>query len=158
MMFIYKPVNDPVNNPLQVNKMSGGKYAYLVARAKTLIELQVLLHELLPAPLNEHCRVLAIRDETLILATSSPVWAARLRFHAPLLVKQLSDAQTVNLRTVRVRVRPPENASPASPVHRRAALRPGKTGAAALQQVAQSISDPGLKTALLRLANRQNSR
>jgi len=146
-----------MNSPLQINKLSGGKYARLVARAKTLMELQVLLHELLPAPLNEHCRVLAIRDETLILATSSPVWAARLRFHAPLLVKQLSNTQTVNLRTVRVRVRPPEKASP-PPAPRRAALRPGKTAAAALQRAALSISDSGLKTALLRLANRQNSR
>ena len=145
-----------MNNPLQINKLLGGKYAYLVTRAKTLMELEALLHELLPEPLKEHCRVLAIRDETLVLATSSPVWAARLRFHAPLLVKQLSDHQTVKLHTVRVRVRPPEKASP--PPRRQAALHPGKAGAAALQQAAQTISDPGLKTALLRLANRQNSR
>jgi hypothetical protein len=146
-----------MNNPLQINKVSGGKYAYLVGRARTLMELGVLLRELLPAPLNEHCRVLAIKDETLILASHSPVWAARLRFHAPLLVKQLSNHQTVKLRTVLVRVRPPEKTSPTTP-RRQAALRPGKTGAAALQQAAQSISDPGLKTALLRLANRHNSR
>ena len=145
-----------MNNPLKINKLLGGKYASLVARAKVLMELEVLLHKLLPAPLKEHCRVLAIRDETLVLATNSPVWAARLRFHAPLLVKQLSDHQTVKLRTVRVRVRPPEPHSP--PPRRQAALRPGKAGATALQQVAQTISDPGLKTALLRLANRQDSR
>jgi hypothetical protein len=146
-----------MNNPLQINKVSGGKYAYLVGRARTLMELGVLLQELLPAPLNEHCRVLAIKDETLILASHSPVWAARLRFHAPLLVKQLSNQQTVKLRTVLVRVRPPEKTPPTTP-RRQTALRPGKTGAAALQQAAQSISDPGLKTALLRLANRHNSR
>jgi hypothetical protein len=146
-----------MNNPLQINKLLGGKYTHLITRAKILMELEVLLHELLPAPLKEHCRVLAIRDKTLVLATSSPVWAARLRFHAPLLVKQLSDYQTVTLRTVRVRVRPPEKRSP-PPRRQAAALRPGKAGAAALQQVAQTISDPALKTALLRLANRQDSR
>jgi len=146
-----------MNNPLQINKLLGGKYAYLVTRAKTLMELEALLHELLPAPLKEHCRVLAIRDETLVLATSSPVWAARLRFHSPLLIKQLSGHQTMALRTVRVRVRPPETASPPPP-RRRSAIRPGKCGAAALKQAAQTVSDPGLKTALLRLANRQDSR
>lgn len=145
-----------MNNPLRINKLLGGKYSYLINRAKTLQELEALLRELLPAPLNEHCRVLAIRDETLVLATSSPVWAARLRFHAPLLVKQLSAHQTVTLRTVCVRVRPPEKASP--PPRRRTALRPGKAGAVALQQAAQTISDPGLKTALLRLASRHNTR
>jgi hypothetical protein len=158
MMFIYKPVINPMNNPLQINKLSGGKYARLVARARSLLELQALVHRLLPEPLNTHCRVLVVRDETLILATSSPVWAARLRFHAPLLVKQLSDHKTVKLRTVRVRVRPPEKTAAASPVRRQTALRPGKSGAAALQQAAQTVSDPGLKTALLRLANRQNFR
>lgn len=146
-----------MNNPLQINKVSGGKYAYLVGRARTLMELGVLLHELLPAPLNEHCQVLAIKDETLILASHSPVWAARLRFHAPVLLKQLSNQQTVKLSTVRVRVKPPEKTSPTAP-RRQAGLFPGKTGAAALRQAAQSISDPGLKTALLRLANRHNSR
>ena len=145
-----------MNNPLQIKQLLGGKYAYLLTRARILMEMEVLLHELLPAPLKEHCRVLAIRDETLVLATSSPVWAARLRFHAPLLVKQLSDHQTMKLRTVLVRVRPPEKSAP--PRRRQAALRPGKAGAAALQQAAQTISDPVLKTALLRLANRQNSR
>jgi hypothetical protein len=145
-----------MNNPLQINKLLGSKYAHLVSRARILMELEALLQELLPAPLKEHCRVLAIRDETLILATSSPVWAARLRFHAPLLVKQLSNHQTVKLRTVRVRVRPPEKAS--APPRRKAALRPGKAAATALQQAAKTISDPGLKTALLRLANRQNPR
>ena len=144
-----------MNSPLKINKLLGDKYAYLVTRAKVLMELEALLHELLPEPLKEHCRVLAIRDETLILATSSPVWAARLRFHAPLLVKQLSAHQTVKLRTVRVRVRPPEKNIP--PPRRQAALRPGKAGAATLQQAAQTISDPGLKSALLRLANRHNS-
>ena len=122
------------------------------------MKLQVLVQNLLPEPLNTHCRVLAVRDETLILATNSPVWAARLRFHAPLLVKQLSDRGTVKLRTVRVRVRPPEKALAPPPVRRQAALRPGKSGVAALQQAAQTISDPGLKTALLRLANRENFR
>ncbi|MDB4409401.1 DUF721 domain-containing protein [Gammaproteobacteria bacterium] len=147
-----------MNNPLQINKLSGGKYASLVARARALMVLQALVKRLLPEPLNEHCRVLAVRDETLILATSSPVWAARLRFHAPGLVKQLSDHKTVKLRTVRVRVRPPEKAAASSPARRQPPLRPGKSGAAALQQAAQTVSDPGLKTALLRLANRQNFR
>ena len=147
-----------MNNPLQISKVSGGKYARLVARARALMALQERVHNLLPEPLNTHCRVLAVRNETLILATNSPVWAARLRFHAPLLVKQLSDRGTVKLRTVRVRVRPPEKALAPPPVRRQAALRPGKSGVAALQQAAQTISDPGLKTALLRLANRENFR
>jgi hypothetical protein len=146
-----------MNNPLQIRKLLGGsQYSRLVSQARTLMALEVLLQELLPDPLRTHCQLLAIRDETLVLAADSPVWAARLRFHGPQLVKQLSRNQTVKLRTIRIRVRPPERNVPEK--------RPGsmrqlsKNSTAALQQVAQNVSDPGLKTALLRLANRQVSR
>ena len=146
-----------MSNPLQIRKLLGGsQYSRLVSQARTLMSLEALLQELLPEPLNVHCRLLAIREETLMLAADSPVWAARLRFHAPQLVKQLCHTQTVKLRTVQVRVRPPERNVPTE--HRKTTMQCSKESKAALQQVAQSISDPGLKTALLRLANRQFSR
>ena len=142
-----------MSNPLQIRKLLGGsQYSRLVSQARTLMTLEALLQELLPEPLNVHCRLLAIREETLMLAADSPVWAARLRFHAPQLVKQLCHTQTVKLRTVQVRVRPPERNVPTE--HRKTTMQCSKESKAALQQVAQSISDPGLKTALLRLANR----
>lgn len=142
-----------MSSPLQIRKLLGGsQYSRLVSQARTLMSLEALLQELLPEPLNVHCRLLAIREETLMLAADSPVWAARLRFHAPQLVKQLCHTQTVKLRTVQVRVRPPERNVPTE--HRKTTMQCSKESKAALQQVAQSISDPGLKTALLRLANR----
>ena len=146
-----------MNNPLQIRKLLvGSQYSRLISRARTLMVMDALLQEQLPASLKAHCRLLAIRDETLVLAADSPVWAARLRFHAPQLVKQLSLSQTVKLRTVRIRVRPPERGVPAQ--CRRTMPRRSKSSTAALQQLAQNVSDPGLKTAILRLANRQFSR
>lgn len=146
-----------MNNPLQIRKLLGGsQYSRLISQARTLMALEVLLQELLPDPLRTHCHLLAIRDETLVLAADSPVWAARLRFHAPQLVKQLSRNQTVKLRTIRIRVRPPERNVPEKCPGPMRQL--SKNSTAALQQVAQNVSDPGLKTALLRLANRQVSR
>jgi hypothetical protein len=146
-----------MNNPLQIRKLLGGsQYSRLVTQARTLMALQELLHELLPEPLKTHCRLLAIRQETLVLAADSPVWAARLRFHAPQLVKQLSRSQTVKLLTIQIRVRPVESIVPAG--RHKTAIQCSKDSAAALQQVAQTVSDSGLKTALLRLASRQDSR
>jgi len=146
-----------MNNPLQIRKLLvGSQYSRLIFRARTLMVMEALLQVQLPTPLKEHCRLLAIRDETLVLAADSPVWAARLRFHAPQLVKQLNLSQTVKLRTVRIRVRPPERVAPAQcckPMPQRS-----KSSTAALQQLAQIVSDPGLKTAILRLANRQFTR
>ena len=101
-----------MNKPLQINKLLGGSpHARLLSRARALLQLESRLHALLPAPLTEHCRILSIRDTTLVLAADSPVWAARLRFHTPLLLKQLARIQAVRLRRVRIRVRPPEAAT-----------------------------------------------
>ena len=146
-----------MNNPLQINNLLGrSQYSCLVSQTRILVALETLLQELLPEPLKAHCHLLAIREEILVLAADSPVWAARLRFHTPQLVKQLNRSQTVKLRTIRIRVRPPEKQVPAE--HRKATIPRSKNSTAALQQVAQTVSDPGLKSALLRLANRQFSR
>jgi hypothetical protein len=143
-----------MNNPLQIGKLLGAsQYSRLVNQARVLKTLEEFLLELLPADLNTHCRLLAIREDTLVLAADSPVWASRLRFHSPQLLKQLNHTQSVKLRTVQIRVRPPE---PFIPDERHKTSRQrSKNSTAALQQVAQAISDPGLKSALLRLANRQ---
>ena len=146
-----------MNNPLQVKKLLGGsQYSRLVSQARVLLGLDGLIQELLPDALKTHCRVLSVRDQTLVLAADSPVWAARLKFHSSQLVKQLNRQQTVKLRTVRIRVRPPEKR--VATERRNAPLKLGISSATALRQAADSVSDPDLKSALLRLANRQFSR
>jgi hypothetical protein len=146
-----------MNNPLQVKKLLGGsQYSRLVSQARALLGLDGLVQELLPDALKTHCRVLSVRDETLVLAADSPVWAARLKFHSSQLVKQLNRQQTVKLRTVRIRVRPPEKQLVTE--RRNTPLKLGINSATALRQAADSVSDPDLKSALLRLANRQFSR
>lgn len=143
-----------MNSPLQINKLLlGSQYSRLVSQARALMALETLLQALLPEPLKAHCRLLAIREDTLVLAADSPVWAARLRFHAPQLVKQFNRNQTVKLHTFQIRVRPPERIVPTQ--RRQSMSRRSKNSTTALKQVAQTVSDPGLKTALLRLANRQ---
>jgi hypothetical protein len=143
-----------MNQPLKINKLLGtGVLASLLARSRELRGIDILLADLLPAPLNAHCRVLSIRNSVLVLAADSPVWAARLRFHAPQLGKQLAEQLDANRHTIHVRVRPPETALPPEP--HKPVIPPGRQGIAALQQAAQGISDPELKTALLRLANRE---
>lgn len=143
--------------PSRISKLTGGsRYTQLLSRARELIALDKLLHELVPPPLNEHCRILTVSGTTLILAADSPVWAARLRFHTSHLIKQLARYKPVKIRAVHVRVKPA--ARPPSPDKRKTAPRPTSRGAAALKQAAQSISDPALKSGLLRLASRHTTR
>ena len=142
-----------MNQPLKINKLLGaGVLAGLLARSRELRKMDVLLAELLPAPLNAHCRILSIKNTILVLAADSPVWAARLRFQAPQLVQQLTQHLSGKRRTIQVRVRPPETVLVPPP--QKPGIRPGTQGIAALQQAARTVSDPELKTALLRLANR----
>ncbi len=143
--------------PLKINNIKGGnKYSCLLSKARSLMDLDIIVHELLPAPLNDHCRVLTIRDKNLVLAADSPVWAARLRFHTHQLLQQLSRHRAVKLSTVRIRVRPPDRQ--AVPDRRQPPRRMVASSSTALKQTAQGISDPELKTALLRLASRHHTR
>jgi hypothetical protein len=144
------------NKPLRINNLLGkSEVARLLARARALNKLDAELHDLIPPPLNDHCRILSIRDDTLVLAADSPVWAARLRFQATQLVKQLSNSRTVNLRTVRVRVRPPESRHAARPSRKQIPVT--RKNSHTLREAAREVTDPGLRAALLRLASRRNS-
>jgi hypothetical protein len=146
-----------MKQPLKINKLLGkGRLSSLLSRSRDLMETGTLLAELLPAPLNAHCRLLSIRNTVLVLAADSPVWAARLRFHAPQLEKMLTQRLAANRYTINVCVRPPETALERQP--HKPVKRPGRQGITALQQAAQIVSDPELKTALLKLANRGSGR
>ena len=144
-----------MNKPVKVNNLlRSGPISSLLARARKLQDLDAQVRALLPDALQPHCHVLSLHDRVLVLAADSPVWAARLRFHAPKLVKQLSRQQMVAVRTIRVRVRPPEktitSAGKPAPDQKQGHLR-----AAALKQAAQTVSDARLKSALLRLSSRR---
>lgn len=141
------------NKPLRINKLLGNsEISRLLSRARALRKLDAIVYNLIPSPLNDHCCILSLRADILTLAADSPVWAARLRFHTTQLVKQLSSDQTVNLRTVRVRVRPPER----PPVGRSASSKPliSRKNSHTLKQGARKVTDPELKAALVRLARR----
>jgi len=102
-----------MNKPLKINKIiNSGSQAGLVAQVRVLIDLEAQLQQLLPTPLRDHCRLLAVNGQTLVLAADSPAWAARLRFHTHQLIKQLAVPRAVVLRSIRIRVRPDDETSP----------------------------------------------
>ncbi len=104
---------------------------------------------LLPDGLAAHCKVMNLRRETLVISATSPAWAARLRFAAPELVKQLRCQFSMNVHTIEVRVLP--EAFEIQSVIRE---KPEMSAASAnlLAQTAQGVDHPGLREALYRLA------
>lgn len=139
---------------LPVSRLLGrSSYSQLLTRARAFRELETLVGELLPSPLKAHCSFLSCHDRTLFMAADSPVWAARLRFFGPQLVKHLSKHQTVNLHTVRVRVRAPvkSRAAARKPSGHRLSSNTRKL----INQAADTVSDPVLKSALQRIGQKK---
>ena len=104
----------------------------------------------LPAPLNQHCQVANLRDNTLILHADSSAWALKLRYSSRTLLQQLCRHGIKGVNIVEVKVKP----------HNAAITRPGKTKPAymskktahLLDNIAVDITDNHLKVALQRLA------
>jgi hypothetical protein len=121
----------------------------LLERVQKLQRLEQAVLQLLPENLAAHCKVMNLKKEILVLGTTSSAWAARLRFAAPEILKQLQCQFSLKLRSVQVRIQPEtvENQS-VNPVKPRLSLASGTL----LAQTAQSVDHPGLQEALYRLA------
>jgi Uncharacterized protein conserved in bacteria len=105
----------------------------------------------LPTPLRDHCRVVGVKDDQLVLLADASVWSYRLRFHIPDLQVYLTQHLGLKVRTVCIRVSPPESRPPPPP-RRRPIL--SQRAAKLLAQTAATIRHPALRAALLRLSQR----
>ena len=128
---------------------TAGGCAALLQQSQRLLQLTHTVQEHLPEPLNRHCAVANIQDDILVLITDSPAWSSRLRFHAPALLRELERRHAVQLKSVRIKINPPEQ-----PRQVAVKERPQMSAATAglLRQVAGTVADPGLCEALQRLA------
>jgi len=109
------------------------------------------LKQLLPETLQPHCIHARIKGDRLILHTDSPVWATRLRFHAPQILTS-SRKFAPKLNELDVRIFLPEIIRPS---RKPLGSLPLKT-AALVSQLADSIDDDAIRAALKRLSNTSN--
>lgn len=138
---IKKPrsLSNVVNNSEQL-----GHLARMLRQQRTLLEQ---IRQLLPAPLAQHCIHARISGVRLVLHTDSPVWSTRLRFHAPQII-QAAQQQAPNLSKLDIRICLPEVIRPG---RKPLGSLPDKT-AALVSQLAESIDDQAIRTALKRLS------
>lgn len=121
----------------------------VIERARRLTRLERAVLQSLPAELAAHCKVANLKNETLVLATSSPVWAGRLRFVAPDLIKQLKCQFSLEIRSVELKIQP--ESVDIQPV-KKPPLQMSLRSATLLAQTAEAVGHPPLQEALLRLA------
>lgn len=134
--------------PRALEALSGTGLASVVERARWLGELDPVLRQSLPATLADQCRLANVDDKNLVFLVSGPVWKAKLRLHADALLDAAA-AAGLKARTLVVKVAPPEPVVPAGTGHGKPLSEAVRDS---LRATAQSVSDPGLRAQLLRLA------
>ena len=135
--------------PVPCSRLLAAAARPLIERARHLQQLEQAVKELLPENLSVHCTVQNLKSEILVLATSSPAWAARLRFVTPDLIKQLGGRLSLPLRTVQIKISPEKVKNQIVKSHRpKLSLASGTL----LAQTAHSVNHPALQNALYRLA------
>ena len=123
----------------------------LLQQAETLSRLQALVHGHLAPALREQLQLGSYRDGTLTLVLLDAAWATRLRYQEPRLLGQLRQHQEfAGLQRIRLKIRPPETATPRTGEERRYL---SGTASENIRQGAQEITDPQLREALQRLAD-----
>lgn len=122
----------------------------MLSHVRLLRRLTAVLRDNLPAPLAEHCVAANIDGTTLVVAASSSVWAAKLRYHLPTLLTQLQLCDVLpTIDNIRIRIQPLQLERDISPV-----IRPPLSAntVALITQVADHTIDSALREALHRLA------
>lgn len=139
----------PRKNATECSRILEDAALPLVERARKLLRLEQTVLRILPPDLSPHCKVINFRNKTLVLAAPSSAWAARLRFAAPELARQLQASFSLDVDNLQIRIRPeiPEN----PPAHRAPPKLSMESGTL-LAQTAQNIEHRGLQEALFRLA------
>ena len=137
--------------PIQAWLTDTNRLQNLLSKAHYLNELSLIVRDYLAENLAAHCQVANYEAGRLKLLVDSSVWASQLRFCLPTLCKTLqAQPPFTQLQKIEYSVQTlyQPQALPKLP---KAQL--SSSSAELVASMAQSISDPKLQQALLRLAN-----
>lgn len=79
----------------------------LLQHSQTLEQLDKWLQASLPIPLQQHCYIANLRNNTLVVHTDSSLWATRLRYLIPeLLYRWQQEKSMPTIDKIEIRIRP----------------------------------------------------
>jgi hypothetical protein len=122
----------------------------LLKQAQFLNELTQSLRSIFPTQVADHCWAGGIRDRTLVLITNSANWVVPIRYQQYEILKLVNSEFQQNLNRLKIKV---VNIS-YSLKNPTSALKISEQSAKQIASTASSIHDPGLRSALFRLARR----
>ena len=120
--------------------------------AKRLKQLTSKVRSLLDTNCSAHCIVANLRDQTLVLQTTSPAWLAKLRFQIPTLIDAFKNTSTP-VTNIQIKV-VPETQTETTHENNFKPQYLSPSTAELLEGVANDISNSELKSSLLRLSKR----
>lgn len=122
----------------------------LVARTRSLEQLNLQLRNALPPECDGHYNVAAIHDRTVVIVTDSPVWTTRLRQLGPLILETLAGKTRQQLQHVRIISRHGPVVSDYKPPVVKREL--SQQSSEQIAQTASYINDEHLRDALLKIS------
>jgi hypothetical protein len=138
-----------------VKARAGGGDAAVFPELLLLRRLDAVIQAAMPDELRTHWRIGRLTAGTLTLFADSPVWAARLRYLAPVLIERLAGRPgRPAIQAIRVRVLMPGALYivTGAPSVKRAGTAISRSVSDYLRQAADSCGDARLKTVLLNLS------
>lgn len=122
----------------------------LLSHVRLLRRLTAALRDGLPDAVAAECQAANLDGTSLVIAASSPAWAAKLRYHLPTVLARLQARNDLPpVTSLRIRTQAPRLER--DPVPARRANLSAET-AALIGHVADNTTDPALRAALQRLA------
>lgn len=143
----------PAKQPLLLGSYLADKESHLAMlcqHVEFLADLEKKLLGHLPESLRSHCKIANFSNKTLVLHTDSAVWATRLRYCTPDILRFMqTDCKLVTLKTIRIKVKPAVH-QPLQKVREKTLLSPSTSDF--IRQVANSLADKDLRKSLHNIA------
>lgn len=143
--FSIKPMSDLLGQQQKFNR--------LLPQTKLLSKIQAQLSTLLSGEIAKHCRAESLHNGCLILSVPSSAWATPLRYQtSDILALLRQQSEFASIASIKVQIKLPERQESTQKQTKPALAPLSKSAAMTIQTTAESISDPKLRAALLKLA------
>ena len=137
--------------PLLVAKLLGSKTNFIIAEAKRLSQISIIVNQSLDYQIAKHVYVSTANNGLLTLVVDSPVWATRLRYlHQPIISSLQNYSMTKSITQIKIKVRPLEYRTTKKTAQRKK-LSLSRASAERMQEEIKAISDPTLQNTLKKL-------
>lgn len=123
----------------------------LISQAKLLTQIKIIINQVVNYQIAEHTEVAKIQNGQLTLICDSSVWATRLRYMEPQIIKKLRQFTiTKHLNKIEIKVRPSAFSYKSENLPKRRAQLSHNAANKMLEE-SEAITDPQLQAAIKKL-------